>query len=373
MDELRYSTTLKRPIRQDPPEQLGRPTRFFLEQAVRDCRVDDAYRWLDYLASEVGGIQFLLGVWCWHMVRYYLDRVGDTSWSDLLHASMATWLGTTAGLPAVPVAKVVSETRSAQLRVEGLTWPVHLNAADECFRVTLGTPAEQQARRAESRIELDAAIAAGDFATFARLLDAWRLEDRLVHDILSDWVWALMTVLGNRWGEAALGDIERATVEPWVTVRYAAIGNITPEESLQLSSEAHRGHFAGLERDGSLTIIDEPDRYVLQLDQCGSGGRMVQGDPVVGNGSRLDPPYNFRRIEGAYSWTWGLKGVGAYCTHCAIVNQILPIEWLGTPMRGTAFSDTAANPCRWFIYKRRDAVPDEAFTQVGLRRPGSSQ
>ena len=31
MDELRYSTTLKRPIRQDPPEQLGRPTRFFLE------------------------------------------------------------------------------------------------------------------------------------------------------------------------------------------------------------------------------------------------------------------------------------------------------------------------------------------------------
>ena len=100
---------------------------------------------------------------------------------------------------------------------------------------------------------------------------------------------------------------------------------------------------------------------------------MVQGDPVVGNGSRLDPPYNFMRVEGAYDWTWGLRGVGAYCSHCAIVNQILPIEWLGTPMRGTAFSDTATDPCRWFIYKRRDAVPDEAFTQVGLQRPTSTQ
>ena len=44
-----------------------------------------------------------------------------------------------------------------------------------------------------------------------------------------------MTILGHHWGEAALGDIQRATEEPWVTVRYAAIRNITPEESLQLS------------------------------------------------------------------------------------------------------------------------------------------
>jgi len=373
MDALRYSPTIKRLIRQDPPEQLGRPTRLFLEQAVREGRVDDARQWLDYLALEVGGIHYLLGAWCWYMVRYYLDRIGEASWPDLAHESMAPWLGTTGGLPGAPVATVICEGSNAQHRVEGLPWPVYLTAGDKRFLVTLGTPAEQEARRAAARVELDAAIAAGDFGTFTRLLDAWRGEDRFIHDVLSDWVWALMTILGHHWGEAALGDIQRATEEPWVTVRYAAIRNITPEESLQLSSEAHRGHFAGPARDGSLTIIDEPDRYVLRLDQCGSGGRMVQGDPVVGNGSRLDPPYNFMRIEGAYTWTWGLRGVGAYCSHCAIVNQILPIEWLGTPMRGTAFSDTATDPCRWFIYKRRETVPDEAFTQVGLQRPTSTQ
>jgi hypothetical protein len=372
MDVLRYSPTVKRLIRQDPPEQLGRPTRLFLEQAVREGRVEDARQWLDYLALEVGGIQYLLSAWCWYMVRYYLDQDRGALWPDLVRASMAPWLGTTAGLAGsagVPVAEIVCEGDNAQLTVEGLSWPVYLTAADKRFFVTLGAPAEQEARRAAARLDLDAAIAAGDFVTFTRLLDALRLEDRLVHDILSDWVWALLTVLGHRWGEPALGEIQRATEEPWVTVRYAAIRDITPEESLQLSSEAHRGHFAGPARDGSLTVLDEPDRYVIRLEQCGSGGRMVQGDPVVGNGSRLDPPYNFMRIEGAYNWTWGLRRVGAYCAHCAIVNQILPIEWLGTPMRGTAFSDTAANPCQWFIYKRRDAVPDEAFTQVGLKRP----
>jgi hypothetical protein len=375
MDALRYSATIKRMIRQDPPEQLGRPTRPFLEQAVREGRVDDARQWLDYLALEVGGIHYLLSAWCWYMVRYYLDRIGDDAWLDLVHASMAPWLGTTAGLPGEPVAEVVCQggLHDAQLLLNGLPWPVHLTAGEKRFFVTLGTPAEQEARRGAARAEIDATIVAGDFESFTRLLDAWRGDDRLIHDILSDWVWALLSVLGRKWGEAALGEIQRATEEPWVTVRYAAIRDITPEESLQLSSEAHRGHFAGPMRDGSLTIIVEPDRYVLQLDQCGSGGRMVQGDPVVGNGSRLSPPYNFMRIEGAYNWTWGIRGVGAYCAHCAIVNQILPIEWLGTPMRGTAFSDTAENPCRWFIFKRRDAVPDEAFTQVGLQRPAQTQ
>jgi hypothetical protein len=92
---------------------------------------------------------------------------------------------------------------------------------------------------------------------------------------------------------------------------------------------------------------------------------------VVGNGSRIDPPYSFMMLEGAYDWTWGIRGVGAYCSHCAIVNQILPIEWLGRPMRGTAFSDRADPPCKWLIYKSPELVPDHTFTEVGKQRPAS--
>jgi len=369
MAVLRYSPTIKRLIRQDSPEELGRPTRLYLEEAIREGRVDEARQWLDYLIAEVTGIHYLLSVWSWYMVRYCLEREGEDAWPALLEGSMAPWLGTTAGLPVEPVAAVVTEGHDGRLTVPGLSWRVHLTEGEKRFHLTLGSPAEQEARRAAMRSEMDAAIGAGDMATFTRVLDSQRIEDRFIHDVLSDWTWALMTVLGRRWGEASLGEIQRATEEPWVTVRYAAIRDISPEESLQLSVEAHRGHFAGRSREGAVTVIDESDRYVIQLDQCGSGGRMVQGDPVVGNGSRIDPPYNFMMLEGAYDWTWGIRGVGAYCSHCAIVNQILPIEWLGRPMRGTAFSDQVDPPCKWFIYKRPDAVPDRTFSEVGKQRP----
>jgi hypothetical protein len=366
---LRYSPTIKRMIRQDSPEELGRPSRLYLEAAVREGRLDEARQWLDYLIAEVAGIHYLLSAWNWYMVCYYLERVGEDSWPALLDESMAPWLGTTAGLPGHPVATVTTEGRNGRLTVAGLPWEVHVVEGEKRFHVTLGGPAEQEARRAAMRAEMDAAITASDLDAFNSVLDVWRVEDRFIHDVLSDWTWAMMTVLGRKWGEASLGEIQRATETPWVTVRYAAIRDISPEESLQLSVEAHRGHFAGVDRDGSVTVLDEPDRYVIQLDQCGSGGRMVQGDPVVGNGSRIDPPYNFMMLEGAYDWTWGIRGVGAYCSHCAVVNQILPIEWLGRPMRGTAFSDQADPPCKWFIYKSAAAVPDHVFTEVGLRRP----
>jgi hypothetical protein len=369
MTYLRYSPTIRRVIRQDPPEELGTPTRRYLEAAVREQRMDDARQWLDYLLSEVAGIHYLLSAWSWYMVRYYLDRVGEDSWGALLDGSMAPWLGTTAGLTGQPAATVVTEGHNGVLAVPGLPWEVHLSAGEKRFHLTLGAQAEHDARRSTMKAGMDAAIVADDLAGFDRILDAWRVEDRFIHDVLSDWTWSLLSVLGRRWGEASLGEIQRATEEPWVTVRYAAIGDISPEESLQLSVEAHRGHFAGLHREGGVTVIDEPDRYVIQMDQCGSGGRMVQGDPVVGNGSRIDPPYNFLVLDGPYDWTWGIRGVGAYCSHCAIVNQILPIEWLGRPMRGTAFSDQPDPPCKWFIYKSVDAVPDRAFTEVGKPRP----
>ena len=39
MAVLRYSPTIKRLIRQDSPEELGRPTRLYLEEAVREGSV----------------------------------------------------------------------------------------------------------------------------------------------------------------------------------------------------------------------------------------------------------------------------------------------------------------------------------------------
>ncbi len=371
MSQLRFSPTLQRAIRQDPPQDLGRPTRVLLEEAVVAGRTGEAMDWLNYLLVEIGGIHYLLGVWNWQMVHYYLDRQGSETWAALVEASLAPWVGATYGLAGEPAAQVTVNGSDAVLTVPDLPLPVWLREGDKRYHVSLDTPVAQKARQAVWRRSIETAIAGGELAEFTRLLDERLAEDRFIHDVLSDWCWALMTILMRTWGEDALGEIQRATEEPWVTVRYAALRNLTPEESLQLSVEAHRGHFAGPSREGSVSVIDEPERYIIELSPCGSGARMALGDPTVGNGSRLLPPYEFAVVAGAYPWTWGRPGVGAYCSHCAIVNQILPIEWLGSPMRGTDRPRDMREPCRWFIYKSRQAVPDEQFTNVGKTRPAS--
>src|SRR5713226_4812329 len=98
MSSLQFSPTLNRMIRQDPPEQLGKPTRPFLEAAVRERRIDDALQWFDYYLVELAQIRSIFGVWDWYMAGYYLDRQGDDKWRHLLRESMAPWIGTTAGL-----------------------------------------------------------------------------------------------------------------------------------------------------------------------------------------------------------------------------------------------------------------------------------
>ena len=98
MNALQFSPTLNRMLRQDAPSRLGEPTRPFLEAAVRKGRGGEAAQWLDYYLLEFAQIWYIFGVWDWYMVRYYLDRQGNVSWAQLLEASIAPWVGTTAGV-----------------------------------------------------------------------------------------------------------------------------------------------------------------------------------------------------------------------------------------------------------------------------------
>ncbi len=368
MSELRQSALLNRMIRQDANTHLGEPTRPFLELALQNANVEEAQRWLEYYLNEQAAIRTIFGVWDWHMVRYYLTRKGEDAWEELVAKSMAPWLGTTAGLPGQPKAELRIKGHNARLSVAGLGWDVYLEEQGDRFNLTLDSPPAQAERWAEAHRDMDRAIQSGSTAEFGRLLDAHLIEARLIHDILCDWAWALLTVIGHEWGEANLGEVLRVTEEPWVTPRYEKLRDMSVSDSLQLTVEGMRGHFSGPNRAGTISVVEEPDRYVLLFDACGTGGRMRRGDPTAGSGSRLDAPYHFLNIEGAYDWTWNRKGVCAYCAHCAVVNQILPIEGLGRPMRMTLYPDDPADSCRWVIYKDSRNFPDEAYSSVGKTR-----
>ena len=160
MNNLTFSETIRRVIRRDTPEMLGRPTRPFVEAALAEGKPDEARQWLDYLFVEIGGIHYLLGVWAWYMVRYWLDRKGDETWSQLVTDSMAPWLATTYGLPNMPTAQVATTDHDAMLTAPGLPWPVHVVEGDKRYHILLDNAAAYEARRAAWRQRAEAAIAA---------------------------------------------------------------------------------------------------------------------------------------------------------------------------------------------------------------------
>jgi len=365
MSTLAYSEALGRVIRQDPNTELGESTRVALEAAVRAGDAAEAKRWLDYFIAEIDAVWYIFGVWDWYMARYYIERKGEGAWAELLDASIAPWVGTTAGLAGQPRATVEVNGPDANLLVDDLPWPVVLTQGDERFDLSLDTVANQQQRWSARRAEIDAAIDEHRQEDFDRLLEEHVAEVKLIHDIVCDWAWGLLTVIGREWGEENLGEVQRQTLEPWVTVRYEALKEMDATQIMQITVEGMRGHFTGPGRTGSVDVTEEADRYVLSFDACGTGGRMRRGDPEMGSGSRYDAPYEFMTVDGAYDWSWNQEGVCAYCTHCSVVNQVLPIENIGRPMRLTEYPQDPDDPCRWIIYKDGREFPDLAYTAVG--------
>ena len=104
-----------------------------------------------------------------------------------------------------------------------------------------------------------------DLDEFNRLLDQYLLEARLIHDVICDWAWALLSVMIRTWGEAVLGEVLRVTEEPWVTVRYEKVREMSVADSLRLTIEGMRGHFSGPSRMGGISVAEEDDRYVLSF------------------------------------------------------------------------------------------------------------
>jgi hypothetical protein len=371
MTTLRHSSILGRVVRQDPPEQLGKPTRQLFEEELSTGNIAEATALLDYLFSENRIIRDINRTFAWHIVRYILDRRGTNSYKKLFSESLAPWVGTTCGLPGQPLATVTGAARGARLSIPGAKWEIHVFEENESFEITLGSPDAQRARWENRRAEIAAAMQSGPLFAVRELLDEQLREELLVHDLHGDWNWALFSVICREWGEGVLGDVLRMTQAPWLDPRYARAGQMSAEEALQQAVEGMRGHFAGPGRTGAVTVAEEPQRFVMSFDPCGSGGRMRRGDAKWGRPSRTAPPYNFVNIEGAYPWTWNRKGVCAYCAHCAVALQIVPIERLGYPLRVVEYPDDPNSVCRWIIYKDRKWIPPEAYAVVGHAAPGS--
>lgn len=222
-------------------------------------------------------------------------------------------------------------------------------------------------------IPAEAAIAETD-----GLLEDWRR----LHDRYVDLVSGLLAFVARRYGEPRVEDCYRHVMEPFVRDRYMSFDvRLQPYEetvsrNLYLAIEAMRAHVGGPERRGSMELREHGDRYELRFDPCGSGGRMLRGDPTTGTGSRVLPPYEFGVTRDRHDWAWNEKGVCYYCAHCCLALERMPAERWGHPVRvvdppvwGGEGAASTVRQCQWTVYKTLAAIPPRAYERIGLRKP----
>jgi hypothetical protein len=193
------------------------------------------------------------------------------------------------------------------------------------------------------------------------MVEYFRTEMLVVHDIYAQYVQDILAFIARTYGEDQVEAAFRAALGTWFAVRYEAYNRMSLEEKVQLTAEGMRCHLDGPERKGDFTLIEEQERYVFKWDPCGSGGALRRR--ALAEGTEVES------AKEAHSWTWGKKNVCLYCSHCSLVNEILPIENFGYPNRITEYPENPGDPCTWYIYKNPDDIPEQYYARIGKTKP----
>ncbi len=155
------------------------------------------------------------------------------------------------------------------------------------------------------------------------------------------------------------------------TAYLGARKSALPLDKVRMNAEGMRAHRSGRNETGDFKVWEEADRYVMEFDPCGSGGRMVRG-PCDGTGSRVKPPYDLGRTTKPYPWSWGKANVPYYCAHCCLWNEVMGVETVGYPWKVTECPvDDFEKPCYWYAYKNPDLIPEEYFERIGFKKDPS--
>jgi len=294
---VQWCETLGRRIRLDGIATLGVSTQTMAEQFLTVGEWDIAADLAEYHLDEMTRINDALYIWLGVILTFRYGRVGGNSNDEPY--------------------RVIEAMRG-------------FGAGDGDLSAVLSACAGKNADVAWERLEL------------------MRVRVAAVHDQLVWWIQQLLSDVAGQHGEEAVRDVVIKTYEDLWRVRYAAWPGMTPLERLQISVEGMRGHLSGPRHRGDVGIIDEGDRYTMNLDPCGSCGVLRRGDPDSGRPG-CSPAGTTRR----HDWAWNRIGVSWYAVHSPIVMEWLQMKDGRPPLRPLEGCDTDG-PCRWFIYKNVD-------------------
>jgi hypothetical protein len=194
------------------------------------------------------------------------------------------------------------------------------------------------------------AIKEGKADEALNFLEYERVESRANNDSFTSFVESLLTYLASNFGE----EEDLKSLKPRYSTRLAEFLSTAHGvlEELQRCAESQRRDHA------NFTVKEEPDRYVVTYDPCGSGGRLRRTRSV---GLTKKP----------HPWSWGKAGVPYYCSHCCVNWEMTGIELRGYPVRITSVGDRPEDPCVHLFYKKPELIPEEYFTRIGMRKDPS--
>ncbi|OGO23480.1 MAG: hypothetical protein A2144_00175 [Chloroflexi bacterium RBG_16_50_9] len=189
------------------------------------------------------------------------------------------------------------------------------------------------------------AIKAGRVDEALKFIEYGAFENQAMHEGVAAMLSDVLTHLATL-GE---GEVEKAwrlryndRIKKWLQETPGLM------ENLWLFIEFQRGLSA------NLTVTEEPDRYVIKSDPCGTGGRLKRTDRNV--------------TRKAYPWSWGKSGILYYCTHCCIAYEQVPIELREYPLKVMLPPEKSGAPCFHLVYKKPELIPEEYFTRVGKKK-----
>jgi hypothetical protein len=172
-------------------------------------------------------------------------------------------------------------------------------------------------------------------------------ESKAIHDSYVSLIDSLLAIIAAHSGEEMIMKLFReffsAMVREWLST--------TPglEETLHRCAELQRSHFS------NFTIVEEPDRYVMRFDPCGSGGRLRRTKSAA-------------TTKKAYPCSWNKSGIPYYCIHCCLIWEIMPIELRGYPLCNPLIGERPEDPCIRLFYKKPELIPEEYFIRIGMTK-----
>jgi len=209
------------------------------------------------------------------------------------------------------------------------------------------------------------AIDRGDLEQARRLCEEMKVEGQFMHDMLVDGIAGLISYVKERLGDEGVEEAWEYSLERGWKPTVEAIDRSDRRFIAQALAATWRAHStSGVgPQPGAFEITEDEEKLTFTMNPCGSGQRLVRLGRYEEGG--------YGTTDGAHSWSYGREGFPLYCTHCAFMNEALPIRWIGYPVYPSdPPEDFHADPCTWYWYKDPADIPDRHYARHGESRAG---